>query len=63
MMAAMAPFGVRVVEGEPAIRQFLRPSFDADGHQVTEDGELDRQLPLYRAVRKARQGAILRSSY
>jgi len=39
MTIATAPLNVLVVDDEPAIRRFLRLSFDAEGYQVGEAGD------------------------
>ena len=49
MMAPAAPLSVLLVDDEPAIRRFLRLSFDAEGYQVEEADDGKAALVILRA--------------
>jgi two-component system KDP operon response regulator KdpE len=48
-MASTAPLSVLLVDDEPAIRRFLRLSFDAEGYRVEEAGDGKAALDILRA--------------
>jgi two-component system, OmpR family, KDP operon response regulator KdpE len=48
-MAPAAPLSVLLVDDEPAIRRFLRLSFDAEGYRVEEAGDGKAALDILRA--------------
>jgi len=56
MTIATAPLNVLVVDDEPAIRRFLRLSFDAEGYQVGEAGDGRSALE---ALRKGRPDILI----
>jgi len=56
MTSATAPLNVLVVDDEPAIRRFLRLSFDAEGYQVGEAGDGRSALE---ALRKGRPDILI----
>ena len=56
MTIATAPLNVLVVDDEPAIRRFLRLSFDAEGYQVGEAGDGRSALE---ALRKGRPDILM----